>query len=62
MIEIPVQFNGKLKGVVTVSKDASQEEVKEAVDGDETIQNLLAGKNVVKEIYIPGKIYNIVIK
>ena len=62
MIEIPVQFNGKLKGVVTVSRDASQEEVKEAVDNDETIQNLLTGKNVVKEIYIPGKIYNIVVK
>ncbi len=61
-IEIPVQINGKLKAVVKASKDASQEEVKEIVDSNETVQSAIEGKNVVKEIYVKGKIYNIVVK
>lgn len=61
-IEIPVQVNGKLKVVVKVSKDATQEEVKEVVDNNETAQIAIQGKTVVKEIYVKGKIYNIVVK
>ena len=62
MIEIPVQVNGKLKGVVVAPKDVEQDEVKSIVDADETIQKAIEGKNVVKEIYVKGKIYNIVVK
>ena len=61
-IEIPVQINGKVKVVVKADKDAEEEMVKEIVHSDETIKTLLEGKNVVKEIYVKGKIYNIVIK
>ncbi len=61
-IEIPVQINGKLKAVVLVSKEATQEEIKKVVDNNETIQNILNGKQVIKEIYVKGKIYNIVVK
>ena len=61
-IEIPVQFNGKLKAVVKVQKDATQEEVKNIVNNDETIKKLLENKQVIKEIYVKGKIYNIVVK
>ena len=61
-IEIPVQINGKLKAVVLVSKEATQEEIKKVVDSNETIQNILNGKQVIKEIYVKGKIYNIVVK
>ncbi len=61
-IEIPVQVNGKVKAVVVAPKDASQEEVKAIVDSNETVQNAISGKNVVKEIYVKGKIYNIVVK
>ncbi len=61
-IEIPVQVNGKVKAVITANKEASQEEVKAIVDSNEIIKNALAGKNVVKEIYVKGKIYNIVVK
>lgn len=61
-IEIPVQVNGKVKAVVVAPKDASQEEVKAIVDSNESVQNSINGKNVVKEIYVKGKIYNIVIK
>ena len=61
-IEIPVQINGKVKVVVKADKDAEEEMVKEIVHSDETIKILLEGKNIVKEIYVKGKIYNIVIK
>ena len=61
-IEIPVQVNGKLKDKVLVEKDADEATVKEIVHSSETIKTLLEGKNVVKEIYVKGKIYNIVVK
>lgn len=61
-IEIPVQMNGKVKVVITASKDADEEEVKSIVHQDEIVQKNLEGKTVVKEIYIGGKIYNIVVK
>lgn len=62
VISIPVQMNGKLKAVVEVAKEASEEEVKAIVAANETVQRALEGKNVVKEIYVKGKIYNIVVK
>jgi leucyl-tRNA synthetase len=50
-VEIAVQINGKTKGVVKVSKDADKDAVKEKLT-----------PNIVKEIYVPGKIVNIVCK
>ncbi|MBR3153324.1 MAG: leucine--tRNA ligase [Clostridia bacterium] len=61
-VEIPVQINGKVKAVVVAPKGASQDEVKEKAHENETIKRLLEGKTVVKEIYVGGKIYNIVVK
>ena len=51
-----------MKAVVKALKDATQEEVKQIVDSNETVQTAIQGKTVVKEIYIKGKIYNIVVK
>ena len=61
-IEIPVQVNGKVKAVVLVAKEATQEEVKAVVDSTEAVRNAVAGKTIVKEIYVNGRIYNIVVK
>lgn len=61
-IEIPVQINGKVKAVITASKDANEEEIKSIVHQNEVVQKNLEGKTIVKEIYIGGKIYNIVVK
>lgn len=60
--EIPVQVNGKLKDKVLVEKDSDEATVKEAVHNSEIINSVIEGKTVVKEIYVKGKIYNIVIK
>ena len=47
---------------VNASKDATQDEIRDIIFGSEEGKNLLDGKNIVKEIYVPGKLYNIVVK
>lgn len=61
-IEIPVQFNGKLKAVVRAQREADESTVKEIVKNDETVKKALEGKTIVKEIYVKGRVYNIVVK
>jgi len=61
-IEIAVQMNGKLKSVINISVDDVEETVKQKVHSNEIISKLLEDKQIIKEIYIKGKIYNIVAK
>ncbi len=61
-IEIAVQICGKLRSTITIAKDATKEEAIAAAKADEKIVAMLEGKNIVKEIYVPGKIVNIVAK
>lgn len=61
-VEIPVQVNGKVRATVTVAKDACEEDVRMAALENEKIQTYTDGKNIVKEIYRPGKIYNLIVK
>ena len=61
-IEVPVQINGKVKARVMVPADADQETVVGVAKNDERIAELTAGKNVVKEIYVPGRMVNLVVK
>ena len=62
LAEIVVQINGKVRGKVTVSADAAQDEVQAAAGEDEKLRAQLEGKNIVKVIYVPGRILNIVVK
>ena len=59
-ITLPIQFNGKLKATITISVDEDESSVKEKVHN--TIDSKLDGKNIIKEIYVKNKIYNIVVK
>ncbi len=61
-IEIAVQVNGKLKGVVAVAADASEDDIKAAAQADEAVAAALEGMNIVKVIVIRGKIVNFVVK
>lgn len=61
-IEIPVQFNGKLKATIMAPLNSEEESIKEIVHKNETICGLLEGKTIIKEIYVKNKIYNIVVK
>ena len=58
-INIPVQINGKLRATIQVSKDATKDFVLEKAR--EAVKDKITG-NVVKEVYVPGKIVNIVMK
>ncbi len=61
-IEIVVQVNGKLKTKLQVSAESSQEEVLSAAKDDDKVKAAIDGKNIVKEIYVKGKLVNIVAK
>ncbi|MBR5817321.1 MAG: hypothetical protein IKY62_01620, partial [Clostridia bacterium] len=61
-VEMPIQINGKVKSVIKVQKDADKSAILAAAYADEKIKETLEGKNIVKEIVVPGKIINIVIK
>lgn len=61
-VEIPVQVNGKLRARVSIAADAGKEAVLEAARGEEGVRAHLEGKRVVKEIYVPGKMVNFVVK
>lgn len=61
-IELPVQFNGKVKFLVKIKRDEDKSEVEKIVKNNESFKSNLGDKNIVKEIYVPGKIYNIVVK
>ncbi len=61
-VEIAVQVLGKLKGRVMIPAEAEQDAVMEIVSADEKIKPLLEGKNVVKVIYVKGKLINLIVK
>ncbi|MEG1945351.1 MAG: class I tRNA ligase family protein, partial [Oscillospiraceae bacterium] len=62
MTEIAVQINGKLRGRVMISTDSDEKTALETAHFDDKIAAELAGKTIVKEIYVKGKIINIVAK
>ena len=59
-VEIAVQLCGKLKAVVMMPTGATREEMAALAKADERIAAALAGKTIVKEIVVPGKIVNFV--
>ncbi len=61
-IEIGVQVNGKLRATVVIPTGCDQETALTAAKKDEKVQQFMAGKKVVKEIYVPNRIINIVVK
>ena len=61
-IEIALQINGKLRGTMTIAADADKDAALAAARADERIAAMIAEKTVVKEIYVPGKIVNIVVR
>jgi len=61
-IEIPVQVNGKLRGLVVVPADATDDQVKQAAHADEKVKAAVKGKQIVKVIVVPKKLVNIVVR
>ena len=61
-IKIAIQVNGKLRGDIEVAKDAEQNDVEQLALDQPNVARFTDGKQVVKKIYVPGKILNIVVK
>ena len=60
--EIPIQVNGKLKTTVTVEATDANDEILSKIKADSKVIEILNNNEIVKEIYVPGRIYNIVVK
>lgn len=61
-IEIVCQINGKVKSKLTIHTDAAKDDVIALAKADEAIIKATEGKNIVKEIYVPNKLVNLVVK
>ena len=61
-VEIAVQVCGKLKGTVVVAADADKDAMIAAAKAHEKVASLITGKQIVKEIAVPGKLVNIVVR
>jgi len=62
MIEIAVQVNGKVRDTIIINKDASKEEILNIAKDKDNVKKHIEGKNIIKEIVVPGRIVNIVVK
>jgi leucyl-tRNA synthetase len=62
MIEIAVQVNGRLRGTISIDKNIDKDSAISIAKNDERVAEVIVGKTIVKEIYVPGKIVNIVVK
>jgi leucyl-tRNA synthetase len=61
-LEIPVQINGKLRSRIIVPAHAAEGFVVERALADEKVQSAIAGKQIVKRIFVPGKLLNLVVR
>jgi leucyl-tRNA synthetase len=60
-VEIPVQVNGRLRGKVKAAVGTAGEEVERLAQADAVIAPHLAGKSIVKRIFVPNKLLNLVV-
>ncbi len=61
-VEVAVQVNGKIKAKIMLPTDCTKEVAIETAVNDEKVNEFVEGKQVVKEIYVPNKLINIVVK
>jgi len=62
VFEVPVQVNGKVRDVVEVPADSDEEKVREIVLSSPKVRKFIDGKEIVKFIYRPGRIVNVVVR
>ena len=61
-VEIAVQINGKLRGTMMIPAEISKEDALDMVKNDERIKPFIEGKTIIKEIFVPKKLVNLVVK
>jgi leucyl-tRNA synthetase len=60
-VEVPVQVNGKLRGKLKVAVDTTQEALLKLAQAESSVAQHLDGKRVVKVVYVPNKLLNLVV-
>jgi leucyl-tRNA synthetase len=60
-IELMLQVNGKLRGSITVAKDASKEAIEQLALANPNVQKFMEGKPAKKIVVVPGRLVNVVI-
>jgi leucyl-tRNA synthetase len=61
-VDLPVQVNGELRGTISVSRGADEAAVSKAALADEGVQRHMADAEIVKTIYIPDRMLNLVVR
>ncbi|KKL16602.1 hypothetical protein LCGC14_2493910, partial [marine sediment metagenome] len=61
-VELAVQVNGKVRGRITVPADAAEQAVIDAALADPAVSGAIEGKQIVKQIVVPGRLVNLVVK
>ncbi len=61
-IEIAIQINGKVRGKLMTPSNMTREEGLAQLPGKEEVQKLVAGRQIVKTVFVPGRLLNIVVK
>ena len=61
-VEVPVQINGKVKAKIAIAPDTDRDQMMEIAMNDERVKALIDGKQIVKQIAVPGRLVNLVIK
>ena len=62
MITIAIQVNGKLRSNIEIDANAEESDVLQLARENDRIDNYIAGKELIKEIYVPGRLINFVVK
>ena len=61
-VEVPVQVNGKLRGRVVASPEATEGELREMALADERVRPWIVGREIVKTVVVPGRLVNLVVR
>ena len=62
IITIVIQVNGKVRGKIEISKDSEKEEVLKLAKLNKNVDEYISNKEIIKEIYVPGRLINFVVK
>jgi leucyl-tRNA synthetase len=61
LVTVPVQVNGRTRGSIELSPDATEEDAVEAAKAVASLQNHLGGAKIRRVVYVPGRILNVVV-
>lgn len=61
-VTIGVQINGKMRGTINIAREATEDVVLESVKENQDLMSRIEGKEITKVVYVPGRIFNLIIK